>query len=359
MNMPYPDILGFDARIPHRAWRTALAESFALISMASPGDVISIHGPFRVGKSRLVDELVKMLSVGNVFDETGILPVVRVRAVNQGVNGSFATKAFSQRLLVASKHPIYSSREFKIQTKGKRLLYESTSEASYMGAFGEAIVYRKIKFLIIDEAQHVIYVSKGAMAPVAVMDSWKSFAEEHGLVLIIVGTYPVLNVISKSTHMIGRIQRVHFSRYLETEADLEEFIDIIRVYQGIMNVDESIGSLENHFEMLYKGSLGCIGLLRKWLKTASIFAAASNTSVSMDVLRKAATSKADHEFMLREIMEGEHFLQGMFHSKPKQPPPAKNTSPEKEKPKKKGNSKPFQRNPKRMKANNRGELNEQ
>lgn len=346
--------LGFDFRIPHRNWKIALAESFSLVSMASPGDVVCITGPSRVGKSRLVDELVKMLSAGNNFDETGILPVVRVRAVNQGNNGAFATKAFAKRLLNASSHPIYCVGQPKDEAKGKRLLYENTSESAFMDAFAEAIVYRKIKYLFIDEAQHVVYVSKDAMAPVAVMDSWKSFAEENNLVLIIVGAYPVLSITSKSTHMVGRIQRVHFPRYFKTNDDLMAFRNIVIAYQGIMYFDEKFGGLDDHLEMLYEGSLGCIGLLRKWLKTASIYAAALDEKVSLAVLHKAAPSATDYETVLKEIKGGEHFLRGIFNPSERSQPPSQGELGNSGGPKRKG--KPFQRKPRRMEANNRGGL---
>ncbi|MEZ5506444.1 MAG: ATP-binding protein [Gammaproteobacteria bacterium] len=306
--------LSFDFRIPHRNWKIALSESFTLISMASPGDVICITGPSRVGKSRLVEELENMLNVGNDFEKTGILPVVRVRAVNQGNNGSFSTKAFAQHMLNESKHPIYGTFESKAEPKKRKLSFEHTSEAMFMAAFAEAIVYRRIRFLFIDEAQHVVYVSKDAIAPVAVMDSWKSFAEENNLVLIIVGAYPVLPITSKSTHMVGRIQRVHFPRYFETESDLDEFRDIVLAYQGIMNLQGNIGGLDDHLEMLYKGSLGCIGLLRKWLKTASLYAAAVDEGISMSTLHRAAPSASDYDVVQKEIIEGEHFLRGIFNS---------------------------------------------
>lgn len=356
MAMRVDSKLSFDFRIPHRNWKFALSESFILISMASPGDVICIIGPSRVGKSRLLEELERMLNGGNNFEKTGILPVVRVRAVNQGNNGSFSTKAFAQHLLNESKHPIYGAFESKAEPKKKKLSFEHTSEAMFMAAFAEAIVYRKIKFLFIDEAQHVVYASKNAMAPVAVMDSWKSFAEENKLVLIIVGAYPVLPITSKSTHMVGRIQRVHFPRYFETKNDLEEFRDIVLAYQEIMNLQDSIGSLEDHLEMLYKGSLGCIGLLRKWLKTASLYAAAVDESISMSTLHRAAPSASDYDVVRKEIVEGEHFLRGIFDSPAEEKPKSKAVTSKSERPKKKSNSKPFQRKPKRIQANNRGVL---
>lgn len=354
MAMQIDKNLAFDFRIPHRNWKIALAESFTLISMASPGDVICITGPSRVGKSRLVEELEKMLNVGNDFEQTGVLPVVRVRAVNQGNNGAFSTKAFAQHMLDESKHPIYGSCETNVESKRKRLTFDNTSEAMFMAAFSEAIVYRKIKFLFIDEAQHVVYVSKDAMAPVAVMDSWKSFAEENKLVLIIVGAYPVLPITSKSTHMVGRIQRVHFPRYFETSEDLVEFRNIVSAYQGIMHLETDIGCLDDHLEMLYQGSLGCIGLLRKWLKTASLYAASVDERISMSTLQRAAPSASDYEVVQKEIEQGEHFLRGIFDLSDKGRP--KSGAGKADRPKRKTNAKPFQRKPKRINANNRGVL---
>lgn len=364
MAMHIDEKLSFGRRIPHRNWKLALAESFALIYMATPGEVINITGPSRVGKSRLVDELVKMLNGDNVFEETGILPVVSVCAVNKGNNGVFSTKAFSQSLLHASEHPIYCARDLTDTDKSKKLVYDNTSEATYMTAFAEAIVHRKTRFLFIDEAQHVVYTSKDAMAPTAVMESWKSFAEDNDLVLVIVGAYPILRITSHSTHMLGRISRVHFSRYLEEEDDLEAFKEIVLTYEKLMNLDRALGSLVNHLEMLYRGSLGCIGLLRKWLKAASLFAHAMNKPVDMKMLIRSAPSVEDYKRIQNEIDEGEYYLRSIFEpsdkAATKDVTSAKSNIPRSKGagPKRKEGSKPFQRKPKRMEANNRGVLEE-
>lgn len=348
--------LTFDYKIAHRNWKMALSETFSLVSLASPGDVICLTGPSRGGKSRLATEVKFMLSNGHDSDATGILPVVYLRAVNQGTNGAFSTKEFSQRLLSAVRHPIFNDNFIGGKKRGLIDAYDSTSEAAYMRAFSQAIAQRKIRYLFIDEAQHVVYVSKDAMAPVAVMDSWKSFAEENNLVLVIIGAYPVLQIISRSTHMVGRIQRVHLPRYLENEADLEEFRNIILAYQDKMTIDPRLGCLDDHLETLYRGSLGCIGLLRKWLKTASIFAHAAGENVSMDSLVRAAPSAYELNLVRKEIQEGESFLKCFYNAQASEIVTTAYSFSDSPEPKRKSKRKPFQRNPKRIAANNRGSL---
>ena len=96
-------------KINHRNWREVYSKAYAMLTMASPGEVVCIVGPSRIGKSKLVRELVKDLSGGNDFELTGMLPVVSVNAVNTGPNRTFNTKSFTLRMLDAVKNPIYSS----------------------------------------------------------------------------------------------------------------------------------------------------------------------------------------------------------------------------------------------------------
>ena len=103
----FPD---FEIKIPHRNWQEALSQAFALLVTASPGDVVSITGPSRGGKSKLISELCSLLVGGAGIKKDGKMPVVIVEAVNVGPHGSFSTKAFIQRLLDALDHPILSNK---------------------------------------------------------------------------------------------------------------------------------------------------------------------------------------------------------------------------------------------------------
>src|SRR5690606_23328081 len=209
-------------------------------------------GPSRAGKTRLIQELRRLLVGDHDFEATGLLPVVVVEAANTGPNGSFSTKAFTQRMLEAVRHPLLAildegsiRHEFTLQK------LERTTEATLRIALEKALQARGVKYLFVDEAQHARYAAKSAQGPYAVMDSWKCLAQTSEVVLVVVGAYPILEIIRNSPHLIGRKHQVHLPRYQFEKADLHEFATIVAQYARKLDLGESCGGLLQHLELIY------------------------------------------------------------------------------------------------------------
>lgn len=344
-----------DMRISHRNWVNALSESFALLSVAEPGDVISITGPSRAGKSRLVSELKKLI-VGDENDQqSGMMPVVIVEAVNTGPNGVFSTKSFIQRMLDAVQHPIFGLDDDDGIGSVRSMKVDRATEAGLRRALERAFKNRGTRFLFIDEAQHARYTSRNSQAPYAVMDSWKALAQNVGMVLVVVGAYPILSILQNSPHMLGRKQQVHLPRYTMEKGDLLEFVKIIRVYEKALAPVLAGNSLSEHVLFLHQGTCGCIGLLKKWLKVAATLATLYDKPLNRAMLEKTRHSDADLSEISREILDGEALL---FASTAEGGAPAAfeaNDSTGSSQKSSAGSSgrKPFRRNPKRHAVGNR------
>jgi len=332
-----------DLKIEHEKWVETLELVYLLLISVSPGEVICISGPSRAGKTKLILELIKLLLGDKNYSKAGEIPVVSVKAVNSSRHGSFSTKSFTKKLLHAVQHPFYGEEDFEDINKQDRI-----SEDVYRHALEKALIARKVKYLFIDEAQHARYVSKDAQGAYAVMDSWKCLAEEAGIVLIVVGAYPILDIIRKSPHMVGRRHQVNLGRYKIQESDLLEFKAILVAYGEILCCKPM---LIKNMETMYKGSLGCIGLVRHWLIRATGLAITRKTILSEEILFESMPSEDDLNSLSEEIRNGEllldelennHGLEG--EAKPKR---------------KKGRNKPFQRKAERISADRRlGETND-
>ena len=322
-------------KIQHRNWLEALNQVYALLITISPGEVICITGPSRAGKTRLIDELQKLIEGDNDYSKTGLLPVVKTEAVNCSTNGSFSTKSFTKRLLRDIKHPMHGDEDFASIAKQDRL-----SEDVYRQALEIALKARGVKYLFIDEAQHARYVGKGSQGAYAVMDSWKCLAQVSGVVLIIVGAYPILDILRNSPHMIGRKYQVNLGRYQLSREDLIEFTAILNQYGDVSGHSKFL--LEN-IELLYKGSLGCIGLVRAWLLKAFALASIRHTQLTTEILLESQQTLDDLSSMAEEIQHGELLLETMNNEVAKEDvsvsPPSK---------KFKSTSKPFQRKAERI-----------
>jgi len=350
MNLITTDVLNIDIQIPHRNWVTALSEAFALLISAQSGDVVCITGPSRAGKSRLIEELVKLLSGGLSYEETGLIPAVVVEAANTGPHGSFLTKALTQRMIDAIKHPVFSLQDDDLHDSLVFQRLSRATEGELRLALEKAFIARKTKYLFIDEAQHAKYATKRSESGHAIIDSWKCLAQASGLVLVVVGAYPILDVLQKSPHLLGRKHQVHLPRYQLNEEDMEAFCLILAHYDRVVKLSPKLDSLQDVADLLYDGTLGCIGLLRGWLTRASAMSAIHGAGITKNILMKTRFPKNDLEEIYKEIKAGEQNLisEDFFDS----------LVPDEVKPKKKNisSNKPFQSKPKRHKKNNRTEV---
>ena len=341
-------------KIAHRNWRQALARAFAMMNACAPGEVIYVTGPSRAGKSRLVRELSKMMKTSDHDDV--YMPCFTVLATNCSVRGSFSTKAFTIRSLEAIKHPIYGMGLCDDDWSIERLrLLEKTSEGVLRPALESAIINRRCKYMFIDEAQHLMYAMSGMHAAAAILDSWKCLAQSAGIVLILVGAYPLLNVLKQSPHLLGRKHEVHIPRYRETREDILAFIEIIAFYDCIIREHSGCSNLRDWDEYLLRGSLGCIGLLQSWLRDALAIANATGSKkLTKKHLMEAKLSESDRRIIEEELLEGEAIMNRMEDEPANKSIRKAVTSTSSGKKVKKRKKNPFQKNPRRYPAGGRG-----
>ena len=186
---------------------------------------------------------------------------------------------------------------------------ERTPEAVLRTAFENALRFRGTKYLIIDEAHHLLYARGGIETAAAMLDSLKCLAARTQVVLILVAAYPVIRLLSMLPHLSGRKLQIHFPRYrANTESDVFEFDRILLQYSQLLRFAGS-QSLRDWNDFLYSGSLGCIGLLRRWLRSALTKAWIVNAAViSREHFESSRMSDLDLESLLREITIGEESL---------------------------------------------------
>lgn len=339
-------------QIAHRNWTTSLSESFSNLVASAPGEVLSITGPSRVGKTKLISELSTLLIGKKDLLDNGSRPIIKVFATNSVKNNFFDSKDFYIRTLEAIEHPFYglnaANDPYGVE-RYKKL--DRVSEATLRRALEVAIEVCNSKYFVIDEIQHVLRFYGGINAASAFLNSLKSLAQEKGIILVLVGAYPILDALKLSPHMLGREHLVHFPRYRETREDLKIFNQILTFYSEFLHLPDGMKTLHPWNEFLFYGSLGCIGLLEKWLRSALANALAKgDTILKLRHFEETVRSEEKLTSIEEEILIGEEALRkpSVRKSKVKEKDEkiieAKKT---KDKPKK-TNKKPFQRNPKRM-----------
>lgn len=334
-------------RIPHRNYERALAETLAALVAAAPGEVVCITGPSRVGKSRLVAELAKLIAGDHASINDGLMPVVTVLASNCTNRGVFRTKDFAVHCLEAIQHPLYGvSKPDDPWDIARARLLDNTAESTLSDAFRKGVKIRRAIYVIIDESQHVCYALGGDLEAAAILDSWKSQATKAEVVLVLVGAYPLIEILRLCPHLLGRKHQIHFPRYYDTEEDLLVFDQILDAYTAAIRLPPGVRSLREWNYLLYPDSLGCIGLLSGWLRGGIAVAHAQNTEyLTKDHLLAARKTLGDLKEIALEIATGEQALKCRSDDEKEQAPVISNATPDNVK--RKRSRKPFKKKPRR------------
>ena len=105
--------------------------------------------------------------------------------------------------------------------------------------------------------------------------------------------------------MCGRALDFEFRRYREAnEEDLEEFLSVIEAIAEL--IPWSGGLFASNLDYLLHGSLGCVGLLMKWLRKALAIGSVQKAShLQMHHLEAALHDLGAEQAMLDEILTGE------------------------------------------------------
>lgn len=289
--------------IEHPLWVRKLELTYARIALAEPSQVVCVIGPPRVGKSRMSQTIRRMLNFSGVGINDPQSLSIGVRASNCNTNGAFSTKTFARKAVAALNHPIFARDEFGEQ-KPVRIL---ETEGGYWLALERGLSASGKRYVFIDEAQNVCRAI-GKHGAGGVLDAWKCIAEDSGVVLVLTGTYQLHRAMQESTHILGRKSFVHFPRYRLKREDIEGFNSILEAYTAILPLAPELKNLRKYSEYLYSGSLGCIGILERWLRDALAEAMAHKGRIGIRDLENSRTCDSDLRATLEETLEGEKMM---------------------------------------------------
>lgn len=339
------------SRVEHKRYVSVRRKVLARARAILPGELMVIVGPPRVGKSRCICDALS-ISEDNRPDARLMMRSVMVDAENSAKNGEFSTKDFMISCLKAIHHPIYGapSADDPWGFKLDQLLHK-TSEATLRQAFERALELRQTEYLIIDEAHHVSYVPGGEAAAARVLDSWKCLANKTKVKLILSGSYKLLPLLSLAPHMVGRQSPLEFGRYKATSSDVSNWEQVLREFSKLLRFEQD-ESLSTWNKLLFEGSLGCVGLLSRWLRSclASMLSEGLDT-LTLEALLADRLPTVQEGKLLDEILVGEMDMKRLHDWDGSQPPPRE---PSKEPRGGRGtNGRRFQRNCRRSPAGGR------
>jgi len=325
-------------RVAHVRYEVVVGDVFNALAAALPGEVVVVVGPSRVGKSCAITEALDLIFGHSQFDAY-TRPHVLIQAENASTLGAFSTKAFMRAGCEAIEHPLYgvAARDDPWREKLDARI-QRTSEGMLRSAFEHGLQKLKTRYVVVDEAHHVGYVPKPGAA-VAILDSWKCLAQKTQTVLVLVGSYALLDILAQAPHLLGRQRPVEFPRYRqEQQEDLLAFAQVLEAWSAPLRFEEGVMSLRKWERLLFTHSFGCIGHLSMWLRSALARAGSRNCDIFSEALLLQTCLPASQEKEIAaEIFRGEQaFRAAETLLLPPNPP-------EKKAPARKSTRKPFQR----------------
>lgn len=275
--------------------------------------LVLVYGPTGVGKTTLrsrIEKKILELEMEVMLKDPGYLPVVSMEALATSRN--YDWREHITRLLTATKEPLI---DHKInpnagKTPVRKELTRSVhiSESVLRRSLESCFHQRRVKIVVIDEAQHLNKFGSGRNARDQ-MDTIKSFAETTNTIHILIGTYELLELTDVSAQLCKRSKYVHFERYSNhDETDQIAFASILESFQRHLPLAHTPDLLSSE-DFFYAKTFGCIGVLKTMLNNALSLALQSEDEIlTKDMLEESAPPLRDLVRMSREIAEGEKVL---------------------------------------------------
>jgi AAA domain len=225
-------------------------------SLRRLGKMVLVIGPTRVGKTTLIRELEKRLlerAKERMLLDPSIIPYA---TINIPSSGRFEWIDYYKAVLRAIGDPFIDRR------------INSLRGRDFREAMEVALIQRKPYAVIVDEAQHLAKAARGSSLQEQ-LDQLKYFENVTGVSHVLVGTYEMRPFRRINAQLACRSIDVHFPRYDATEDDGRAlFKRTLWALQRQLPLEEEPQLVENHWELLYAHSIGCIGQLKMHLNEA-------------------------------------------------------------------------------------------
>lgn len=260
------------------------------------GTMALVIGPARVGKTTFIKLLEQRLlerAKERMLRDPGYWPFVSVSATGPGY-GRFDWVDYYRAVLRQMNDPFLDRKTAKPLVRDMREAME------------EALIQRQPYAVIVDEAHHLAKAASGRTLQDQ-LDHLKYLENRTGVCHVLVGTYEMRPFRKVNAQLTGRSIDVHFPRYDATrQEDREEFRSVLWALQRQLPVEEEPLLAEQHWEMLYGRSIGCIGLLKLHLIRALALALSEGArTLTESHLRNTALSEDRVKEMLSAALSGE------------------------------------------------------
>lgn len=288
--------------IGHTRLVETLARVMSLIRNPCGTSMVLLFGPTAAGKTTLLQRLLRKHNdqyAELMQQDQSVIPSYYVEVPAADL-GKMSWRDLNVRALEQLKAPHLDKK-----SEGKAADYNGINSADVRRALEKEIRNRNTKLAIYDESQHLTKIA-GAKSSKQQQDYIKSLASLSQTFVVLAGTYELLELLPRSAQLARRMLPIHLARYRADIADdWQTFCEVVFTFQQALPFPEK-STLMEYVEFLYRGCLGCVGLLKCWLNRALALAVESGShEITIKHLKATVLSKPALDQIEKEIQEGE------------------------------------------------------
>lgn len=301
----------YNAKVDHPRFTKVLEDALFYLTKAPGTRIVSIVGPSGVGKSRVVSQIsdrVLELNRERMEVDPDFVPFVYTEANAYG-HAQFSYKYLYEATLTALGDPFArfpsTHRAGKVAEEhrpfGRRKL---ETEYVLRDRMQKELLRRGTLIWGIDEAQHTLQAKAGPTKHQ--LDVLKSIAQSGKAKLLTIGPPELMDKMLCSGQLARRSVTICFTRYrFGDKQDLASFAATADKLFKLMRFVSTPRARE-HLDMLYAGSLGCIGILKEWFQRAMDHAMArysnlDDVHLTIDDLKRGEADEPTKAKLLDEI----------------------------------------------------------
>jgi len=297
-------------QVGHRELENTARQIIELSHMNNGTDITGVVGPTGIGKTRLLKLLFKG-HIDNYYsdpeqDKSSVPYIYLSIRANGDKSLSWAT--VYETIMLNGGEILLDKKHVRIVKDGCLSVVPKRYKtlAAMRGALESMLRHRKVKYIAIDEAFHLLRFGNYS----ATMDTLKSIVDETPVKIILAGTYDIFDLVTNYGQSVRRGEVVHFKRYHRDKSkDAKEFKTIISKLQAHWPFKD-IPAFDRISDELMEASLGCTGLLKGIMLRALTMQHQNNERWNPIFLAKAAKSLSAINKISSEITEGEKKVQG-------------------------------------------------
>ena len=287
--------------IDHSRWVEAQASMMGLIQNACGISVVLLFGPTGSGKTVLEQAVRRQHSepCGSLTgNDQSAVPSCYVQWY--APIAALSLRELNTQTLVALNEPHLDN-----EATGVGFPYHGLDGADIRRSLRMALKKRKTRLLIYDGAERFTKMA-GLSGGQSHLDYFKSIASLSGTFFLLAGMYELLKLLPRRGQCVRGILPVHLARYRADDPnDWSTFREMILAFQRALPIRKS-PALIDQAEFLYRGSLGCVGLLTYWLNSAmALTMKSSSKRMTVEHLKATVLPKHALDRVEQDIREGE------------------------------------------------------